>query len=93
MVVLRAPVLSGRVRDEGFELVISGEEPATIRCRCVVNAAGLYAPAVARAIDGVPRETIPPAYFCRGVYFSLAGRAPFWRLSIWFLHPAGWVCT
>jgi len=88
MVVLRAPVLSGRVRDEGFELVIGGEEPATIRCRCVVNAAGLYAPAVARAIDGVPRETIPPAYFCRGVYFSL-GRAPFRRLVYPVPPPGG----
>jgi L-2-hydroxyglutarate oxidase LhgO len=32
------------------------------------------------AIGGVPRDTIPPAYFCRGVYFTLSGRAPFRRL-------------
>lgn len=80
MVVLRTPVLSGRVRTDGFELATGGEEPTAIRCRCLVNAAGLYAPALARAIDGVPRETIPQSYFCRGVYFSLAGRAPFRRL-------------
>jgi len=80
MVVLRTPVLSGRVRADGFDLAIGGDEPTCIRCRCLVNAAGLYAPALAQAIDGVPRETIPPAYFCRGVYFSLAGQAPFRRL-------------
>ena len=40
----------------------------------LVNAAGLYAPALARAIEGIPRETIPPAYFCRGVYFTLSGQ-------------------
>jgi L-2-hydroxyglutarate oxidase LhgO len=28
----------------------------------------------------VPPGTIPPAYFCRGVYFTLSGRAPFRRL-------------
>ena len=89
MVVLRTPLLSGRVHDDGFDLVIGGEEPATIRCCCLVNAAGLYAPAVARAIDGVPRETIPPAYFCRGVYFSLAGRAPFRRLVYPVPPPGG----
>jgi L-2-hydroxyglutarate oxidase LhgO len=35
---------------------------------------------LARAIAGAPAETIPPAYFCRGVYFTLTGRAPFRRL-------------
>jgi L-2-hydroxyglutarate oxidase LhgO len=80
MVVLRTPVLSGKVRDDGFDLAIGGDEPTAIRCRFLVNAAGLYAPALARAVEGVPPETIPPAYFCRGVYFTLAGRAPFGRL-------------
>ena len=69
IVVLRTPVLSGRVRDDGFDLDIGGDEPTAIRCRRLVNSAGLYAPALARAIDGVPRETILTAYFCRGVYF------------------------
>jgi L-2-hydroxyglutarate oxidase LhgO len=89
MVVLRTPVLSGRVRDGGFDLAIGGDEPTSIRCRCLVNAAGLYAPALAHAIDGVPPETIPPAYFCRGVYFSLAGRAPFRRLVYPVPPPGG----
>ena len=89
MVVLRTPVLSGRVRDDGFDLEIGGDEPTSIRCRSLVNAGGLYAPAIARAIDGVPRETIPPAYFCRGVYFSLAGRAPFRRLVYPVPPPGG----
>ena len=48
MGVLRTPVLSGRVRDDCFDLAIGADEPTTIRCRCLVNAAGLYAPALAR---------------------------------------------
>jgi len=80
MVVLRTPVLSGKVRDDGFDLAIGGDEPTAIHCRFLVNAAGLHAPALARAIEGVPPETIPPAYFCRGVYFTLTGCAPFRRL-------------
>jgi L-2-hydroxyglutarate oxidase LhgO len=88
MVVLRTPLLSGRVRHDGFDLAVGGDEPSAIRCRFLVNSAGLYAPALARAIDGVPRETIPPAFFCRGVYFTLSGRAPFRRL-VYPVPPAG----
>jgi L-2-hydroxyglutarate oxidase LhgO len=89
MVVLRTPVLSGRVRAEGFDLAIGGDEPTALRCRLLVNAAGLHATALARSIEGVPRETIPPAYFCRGVYFSLAGQAPFRRLVYPIPAPGG----
>jgi L-2-hydroxyglutarate oxidase LhgO len=80
IVVLRTPVLSGRVRHDGFELAIGGDEPTRIHCRSLVNAAGLHAPALARMIEGIPPQTIPPAYFCRGVYFTLSGPAPFHRL-------------
>jgi len=88
MIVLRTPILSGHVRPDGFELTTGGDEPGVIRCRYLVNAAGLYAPALAGAIEGVPRETIPPAYFCRGVYFSLSGKTPFRRL-VYPVPPAG----
>jgi L-2-hydroxyglutarate oxidase LhgO len=43
LVVLRTPVLGGRVCGDGFELVLGGDEPTTIRCRFLVNSAGLYA--------------------------------------------------
>jgi L-2-hydroxyglutarate oxidase LhgO len=89
MIVLRTPVLAGRVRPDGFELATGGDDPATIRCRYLVNAAGLYAPALARVIDGIPLETIPAAYFCRGVYFTLSGKTPFRRLVYPVPLPGG----
>src|SRR5437764_1660033 len=88
-VAFRTPVLGGRVRSDGFELSVDGDEPTVIRCRHLVNAAGLYAPAVARSIEGVPPETLPPAYFCRGVYFTLSGRTPFRRLIYPVPVPGG----
>ncbi len=88
-VAFRSPVLGGRVRTDGFELDVGGDEPTTIRCRILVNAAGLHAPSAARAIDGVPLETIPPAYFCRGVYFTLSGKTPFRRLIYPVPVPGG----
>ncbi len=83
-IVLRTPVVSGEARADGFALQVGGEGPGAIGCRYLVNAAGLYAPALARTIAGLPPQTIPAAYFCRGVYFTLAGRAPFRRL----VYPA-----
>jgi L-2-hydroxyglutarate oxidase LhgO len=88
-VAFRTPVLGGHVRGDGFELSVGGDEPTTLRCRYLVNAAGLFAPAVAHAIDGVPPESIPPAYFCRGVYFTLSGRSPFRRLIYPVPVPGG----
>ncbi len=89
MVAFKTPLVGGRVRADGFELSVGGAEPATIRCRYLVNAAGLYAPLVARALDGVPRESLPPAYFCRGCYFTLSGRTPFRRLIYPVPVPGG----
>jgi L-2-hydroxyglutarate oxidase LhgO len=79
-VVLRAPVLEGRVTRAGFTLEVGGSEPMTLDCKLLINSAGLYAPAMARRIAGIPAVTIPQDYYCRGVYFTLAGRAPFKRL-------------
>lgn len=79
-VALRAEVASGRVRESGgFVLEIAGDENLTLECEILVNAAGLYAPGVARRLAGVPVASIPRDYYCRGVYFTLPGKAPFQR--------------
>jgi L-2-hydroxyglutarate oxidase LhgO len=80
MVVLRAPVVEGRVTDRGFALEVGGDEPMALECRLLVNSAGLYAPRLARRIAGLPPASIPRDYYCRGVYFTLSGRAPFRHL-------------
>lgn len=79
--VFHTPLIAGRVRPEGgFELDFGGAEPMTLSCRVLINAAGLHAPGLARRIEGIPRDSIPPEYLCKGSYFTLAGRAPFSRL-------------
>jgi L-2-hydroxyglutarate oxidase LhgO len=89
MVVLRAPVLSGKVEGGGFSLAVGGAEPTTLRCRTLVNSAGLHAPALARRIAGIPSSAIPRDYFCRGVYFTLSGRTPFRHLVYPVPEPGG----
>lgn len=79
--VFHTPLIAGRVRPEGgFELDFGGAEPMTLSCRVLINAAGLHAPGLARRIEGIPRDSIPPEYLCKGSYFTLPGRAPFSRL-------------
>jgi L-2-hydroxyglutarate oxidase LhgO len=64
----------------GFAVRAGGQEPATITTARLVMAAGLSAQAVAGRIQGYPPELIPKAYFGKGSYFALQGRAPFSRL-------------
>jgi L-2-hydroxyglutarate oxidase LhgO len=89
MVVLRAPVVSGRTDGRGFALEVGGAEPMALECRLLVNSAGVHAPGLARRIAGIPPASIPPAYFARGVYFTLSGRAPFRRLIYPVPEPGG----
>ncbi|OZI26595.1 FAD-dependent oxidoreductase [Bordetella genomosp. 9] len=79
--VFHTPLLSGGVRAQGgFDLRFGGDDGMALSCSTLINAAGLQAPALARAIAGVPADTVPTAYLCKGSYFTLAGRAPFSRL-------------
>ncbi len=87
--VCRAPVVSARVISGGFEVSVGGVDPMRLACGLLVNAAGLDAPAVARAIDGLGSGHIPQAYFAKGNYFTLVGRAPFSRLIYPVPVPGG----
>jgi L-2-hydroxyglutarate oxidase LhgO len=64
----------------GIELRAGGAEPTELSCRYLVTAPGLSAQGVAGRIEGFPVETIPPAHYGKGMYFRLAGKAPFARL-------------
>ncbi|CAG2128056.1 NAD(P)/FAD-dependent oxidoreductase [Cupriavidus plantarum] len=80
MLAVQSPVLSGAVTGEGIRLEVGGEGTTTLLARTVVNSAGLTAPDLARRIEGMPAAWIPPQYYAKGCYFTLAGRAPFSRL-------------
>ncbi len=80
MIAFHAPVLSGEIRDEGIVVEAGGAEPMTLQCDWLVNSAGLHAQTVARALRGFPAGHIPPQYFAKAHYYTLAGRSPFRRL-------------
>lgn len=80
VVVFKSPVRAGEVTGDGILLEVGGAEPMSLLCRTVVNCGGLFAQNVARAIRGVPPESIPPQYFAKAHYYTLSGRPPFRRL-------------
>jgi L-2-hydroxyglutarate oxidase LhgO len=89
VLALNSPVVGGRVDEGAIVVEVGGAEPMTLACRTLVNAAGLEAPALARALEGMPADRVPRAYYAKGNYFSLAGRAPFSRLVYPVPVPGG----
>jgi L-2-hydroxyglutarate oxidase LhgO len=84
-----APLLRGKATLGGFELDVGGEAPITLASGLLVNAAGLAATSVARGIEGMPIDLIPPAYLAKGNYFSCSARAPFSHLIYPVPEPGG----
>jgi L-2-hydroxyglutarate oxidase LhgO len=78
LVVLNATVMHLAVSSDG--LVLTTHDGTTLCAKTVVNAAGLQAVALARCMQGLDDKYIPHAYFAKGNYFTLAGRAPFKHL-------------
>jgi L-2-hydroxyglutarate oxidase LhgO len=88
-IAFSSPFVGAKVEASGVTVEAGGAEPATIRCRRLVNAAGLGAQKVAATIEGFPTEMIPPLYYAKGNYFTLAGRGPFKRLVYPVPVPGG----
>src|ERR1700726_4188268 len=83
------PLLRAKAAADRIEIEVGGDAPIALECGLLVNAGGLSAPAVARGIDGMPIERIPPAYLAKGNYFSCSARAPFSHLIYPVPEPGG----
>jgi L-2-hydroxyglutarate oxidase LhgO len=87
--VFLSPVLAARVAGRFIEVDVGGADPMTVRCRLLINSAGLHAPALAGRIQGMPPDRVPTAYYAKGNYFTLSGRSPFSRLIYPVPVPGG----
>ena len=84
VIAYHAPFQKAEICDDGFQVFVGGAEPMQLTCRFLVNSAGLYAPDIAKKIDGLSADHVPIARFAKGSYFSLSGKSPFSRL----IYPA-----
>lgn len=80
VVAVRSPVISLGRAAGGHFLLIGGDEPSELGAGLVVNAAGLFAPAVASTMRGLAARHVPQPRFSKGCYYALSGKAPFARL-------------
>jgi L-2-hydroxyglutarate oxidase LhgO len=87
MLALKSPIT--RAECGAGAVVLIAEDGTALRCRSVVNAAGLGAPALARCFEGLPPSAVPVEHFAKGNYFTLSGRAPFGRLVYPVPEPGG----
>jgi L-2-hydroxyglutarate oxidase LhgO len=87
MLALKSPIARAECGRDAIVLV--AEDGTALRCNTVVNAAGLLAPELARRFEGLPPAAVPTAYFAKGSYFTLSGRAPFSRLVYPVPEPGG----
>ncbi len=83
------PVTGAQVLPDGVRVETGGADPFVLHARAVVNAAGLAAIAVARAMRGMAQDWLPEPRFAKGSYFALAGPAPFARLIYPVPEPGG----
>lgn len=89
MLALHAPVLRAAPEVGGLRVEAGGEAPLALRCRLLVNAAGLDAPALARSVAGMPADRVPQERLAKGNYFSCARRVPFRHLIYPVPEPGG----
>ena len=97
MLALNSPVLSGRVTSEGIVIRIGTRSDTDgdtdggmeLLAHHVINSAGLQAQAVAASIEGFPAAQVPPCFYAKGNYYSLAGCSPFSRLVYPVPEPGG----
>jgi L-2-hydroxyglutarate oxidase LhgO len=78
MVVLNSAVEHAECLSSGIQL--RTHDGTGLQAGIVVNAAGLRAPALAGRFKGMDPDHVPQAWFAKGNYFTLAGRAPFSHL-------------
>ena len=82
VIAFNSRAIGGRVLSDGIAVRVTDNTGAEMELACtrLINAAGLYAQPLARTIEGLDPATVPALYYCKGNYFSLAGRQPFSRL-------------
>lgn len=79
MVVLHAELKQAALQADGSWMLVT-QDGTELQTDLLVNAAGWWAPAVAQRMSGLSSAHVPAAYYAKGNYFSLTGRAPFTHL-------------
>ncbi len=78
ILALNSAVASVNIASDAIQVIAN--DGTTLYTKVLVNAAGLYAPTLARQFDGLDPKHVPTEYYAKGNYFTLSGQSPFKRL-------------
>jgi L-2-hydroxyglutarate oxidase LhgO len=78
MVVFNTAVSHMECGLQGIHIVT--QDGTELDAAVVINCAGVHAPSLAQRIQGLDAQHVPPEFYCKGNYFTLAGRSTFSRL-------------
>jgi L-2-hydroxyglutarate oxidase LhgO len=81
-IAFKTEFVSARALPHGFEIIADGD--VSLTATRLINAGGLHASSIARAIEGLDASFVPTTLYAKGNYFSLSQRAPFTHL----IYPA-----
>lgn len=80
MIAFKSPVTRLEATDTGIIVQVEGDNAMQVRAKTLINSAGFSSPLLAAKTKGLAPRHVPTAYYAKGNYFSLAGKAPFSRL-------------
>jgi L-2-hydroxyglutarate oxidase LhgO len=87
VVALNSPV--DQIHKGKSAIELTAMDGTRLRAQVVVNAAGLGAIGLAQQTAGLEARHVPSAFYAKGNYFTLAGRAPFSHLIYPVPEPGG----
>jgi L-2-hydroxyglutarate oxidase LhgO len=88
--VLQSKFVRADATGEGMVVLVESDGASTeLRCRWLINCAGLSAPTLLREIRGYPATRLRQPYFAKGNYFACHGVRPFRRLVYPMPNNAG----
>jgi L-2-hydroxyglutarate oxidase LhgO len=88
--VLQSKFLAAAADDDGIVVAVESDSAsAELRCRWLVNCAGLGALLLLRQVRGYPANRLRQPFFAKGNYFACHGVRPFRRLVYPMPNDAG----
>ncbi|EHJ59584.1 FAD dependent oxidoreductase [Novosphingobium pentaromativorans US6-1] len=76
-------------RQDAWQIWIEGMDEPVLETPILINSGGLAAQDLARTIEALPADRVPPLHFARGVYFTYGGAVPFKHLIYPVPEPGG----
>jgi L-2-hydroxyglutarate oxidase LhgO len=78
VIAFNSPVVHAKCAAKEIQLTTKDE--TKLIARTVINSTGLATPSLAKEFIGLDESCIPQAYYAKGNYFTLKGKAPFSHL-------------